>query len=200
VTAYDDPRACGAAIAVPLTRERFIADRVDARKQFVRQWTDSFPGFTADRLWAGYQATAGYGRMVAAEAEAAGVRVMTDAALSAWRTLAQTCHVLTLFAHWASGDTPSIEYADGIVPLQEAVDALPRRFDGVVDLTVCHSTQALAMLKRARPRCTVLANRDPAWLDVRLAIYRQIIRLLQRERLSYVDAAQRVHLAALEVM
>ena len=188
---------CGLLIAIPLTRDRFLSDAADARKDFVRQWLASLAGYAPERLWRDYERIATYVLQISDEARAGGVHVVTDASFESWAALARTRSVITLVAHWVAGSPPLIEYADGPHPLDEVVEALPAGFDGVLDLTVCHSTRAIAAIKTARPRCSVLTNREPARLDLRLAMYRQVLRLVQRERTRYVQAAQQVHLAAL---
>lgn len=189
---------CGLLMAVPLTRDRFLADANDGRMDFVRQWVASFVGYTPERLWRDYERIAGYGLQIVEEARKGGVHVVTDAPFASWPLITRTKEVVTLVAHWVAGSAPAIEYADGPRSLHEVVEALPADFAGVVDLTVCNSTRAIAAIKRARPRCSVLANRDATRLDLRLAMYRQVLRLVDRERTCYLEAAHRVHLAALE--
>jgi hypothetical protein len=185
-------------IALPLTRARFVADAADPRKDFVRQWAASFPGYPPDRLWDDYKPLAAYALRIADEARRASVRVAVDARFSSWTDAAHTSDVITLVAHWVSGAQPALEFSDGIRPLDTIVAALPGDFGGVIDLTVCHSTRAIAAFKARRPRATVLANREAAAPDVRLAMYRQVLHLVHCEGAGYVDAAERVHVAALE--
>jgi hypothetical protein len=189
---------CGLVVAVPLTRDHFLADAADMRKDFVRQFAASFAGYPAERLWLDYAPFATYALQVVGEARAMGVDTATDATFAAWTVATGRHDVITLVAHWIEGPLPAIEYADGPRRVDDVVETLPRDFAGLIDLTVCHSTRAIGAIKKARPRCSVLGNREPARLDVRLAMYRQIIRLVDREGTCYVDAAKRVHLAALE--
>jgi hypothetical protein len=191
-------RHCGLLVAVPLTREQFFADVTDARKEFIRRWVASFGGYSVAGLWSDYQPIAAYALQIVKEARQGGVAAVTNASFGSWAEMTAARNVVTLVAHWVGGPPGAIEYADGPHVLDDVVAALPRDFDGVLDLTVCHSTCAIAAIKRARPRCSVLANRNPANLDLRLAMYRQVLRLIGREGTGYTEALRRVHLAALE--
>ena len=190
---------CGLAFALPLSRDAFLEDYDNPSKDFVRNWVTQFEGLSLDHLWLGYGRLAAYARLVAAEAAALGVSVVTDVTLDSWAALTRARPITTLVAHWAESALHGVEFSTGIVPLEHVCAALPGRYRGLLDLTVCHSSQAIAPLKRARPGCTVLANREAARLDIRLAMYRQILRVLNHERITYVDAAARVHMAGLEV-
>jgi hypothetical protein len=199
VLGADRLQDCGLAFALPLSRDAFLDDYENPSKDFVRNWVMQFEGLSLNRLWLGYSALADYARLVAAEAEALGVRVLTEVTLKSWAALTLARPITTLVAHWAESGLHGVEFSSGIVQLDEVCAALPGEYRGVLDLTICHSSQAIAPLKRARPQCTVLANREAARLDIRLAMYRQIVRILNHERINYVDAAARVHMAGLEV-
>jgi hypothetical protein len=198
VACHEPPQRYGLLVTVPLTREQFLADATNGRKEFVRQWVASLSGYAPEQLWRDYERIAGFTLQIVSEAREAGVQAVTDGCYGSWTAMAATSDVITLVAHWVAGPPAGFEYADGPRPLDEVVDALPEDFGGIIDLTVCHSTNAIPAFKKARPRCSVLANREPARLDLRLAMYRQILRLVRRERQGYIAAAQRVHLAALE--
>lgn len=199
MTGPDRLQDCGLAFALPLSRDAFVEDFDNPAKDFVRNWVSQFEGLSLDRLWSGYARLAAYARLIASEAEALGVWVLTEVTLDSWAALTLARPITTLVAHWAENGLDGVEFSTGIVQLEQVCAALPRRYSGLIDLTVCHSAQAIAPFKRARPGCTVLANREPARLDIRLAMYRQILRLLNYERTTYVDAAARVHMAGLEV-
>jgi hypothetical protein len=197
----ETPRDCALALAIPLTREAWYADKDDERMDFIRSWVASFPGYNVERLWNDYSRVAAYTNTMAAEADAKGVMVSTAATPESWGRLIATRRVVTLVAHWVNdAGAVHFEFRDGLARLERLIDRLPLDYAGVLDLTVCYSAEAIAPFKRARPGCTVLANKKPANLAVRLAMYRQIVKILSVERTTYVEAAMRVHLAALEVI
>jgi hypothetical protein len=197
----ESPRDCSLFVAVPLTRGAFVADVADRDKDFVRAWASGFPGYPVERLWDDYRPIAAYASAVVAEASAAGVTVPPDATFEAWNRLTRGPTVITIFAHLAEQDgVETIEYRDAAVSVDAVCAALPADFAGVLDFTICYSASLIATVKRERPRCTVIANREKARLDVRLAIYRQTLRILVHEPMTYVEAAARVRLAALEAL
>lgn len=194
----DAPSDCALAIALPFDRAAFVADADDAGKDFVRSWSLAARAPAGD-LWPAYARILEYAKTVGDEVRDLGGLVAAPATLQAWSRLVHSRRVVALIAHWAArteGDR--IEFADGLVTVDQLVSVLPPDYNGVLDLTTCHSTRAIRWIKRARPGCTVLANRGETDLDIRLAVYRQILRVLQRERTSYVEAASKVHLALLE--
>jgi hypothetical protein len=191
-------RRCGLLVALPLTREQFVADATNARKEFIRRWVASFGRYEGAGLWSDYRPIAAYALQIIKEARQGGAAAVTNASFGSWAEMTAARDVVTLVAHIMAGPPGAIEYADGPHVLDDVIAALPPAFDGVIDLTVCHSPRAIAAIKRARPRCSVLASRHPANLDLRLAMYRQVLRLIDRQGTGYTEALQRVHLAALE--
>jgi hypothetical protein len=85
-----------------------------------------------------------------------------------------------------------VELTDGFASIPELINAIPPDYDGVIDLSVCHSTLIAEPIKRARPRCLVISNRRPAALAARLIRYRYVLRqlALQPERFTDVVITQ----------
>jgi hypothetical protein len=83
---------------------------------------------------------------------------------------------------------PAVEFADGLLPLEQVVAAVPETFDGVLDLTVCNSTLLAEEIRRRCKRGLIIANAFPATLDMRMEFYNAAIDLVQRRHVSYQDA------------
>ena len=197
----DRPTDCGLIVGLPTSHEAFLDDAMNVEKSFVRAWAASRRGSSVEALWREYQAIMDYAATIGAEAAESGVAVVLGGAQASWPALVTRRRVVTLIAHWVQRDgRSSVEFTDGLATIGRLIAQIPAGFSGVLDLTTCPSAHAIAVLKHARPACTVLTNRDAAPLDVRLAMYRQIVRILGSEQTTYVEAAARVHHAALEVV
>jgi hypothetical protein len=82
---------------------------------------------------------------------------------------------------------PAIEFADGMHTVAAFIDAIPRLFDGVLDMTVCNSVILGAAVKRSRPDCLVAVNRYPAEMHVRLTLYQLAVVPLAKRKAPYID-------------
>ena len=154
-----------------------------------------------ERVWEIYEPYARLALAVAREAESQGVLVRLRASREDWRSLLRHRSAVALFAH-RRNERPEdpvdrIEFADRCYAIPELVPAIPEDYEGVLDFTVCYSLALAPAVKTARPRCTVVMNKRAARLDYRLAIYRQLLRLLATGGFSYVDALAEVQLALL---
>jgi hypothetical protein len=91
-----------------------------------------------------------------------------------------------LFSHW---DSERVEFADGLQSISKVVEAVPRTFSGVLDLSVCHPGKLVARLKVERPsiamiRFTNVSTTPKLWLLFYLALFKA----LAENQLSYLEA------------
>lgn len=196
----DSPRDCALALAFPLDRAEFLRSiETEPPYGFVRQWLARFSGYPVELLWQDYAPIAAYAKGLAEEASAAGVLVEEEATLTRWLKLLNARRITSLVAHWAEQDQADlIQFAGGFVPLSECINSMPINFSGVLDLTVCHSSRFIDQIKKQRPASTILANRNVARLGVRLAMYRQVLRLLATGEYTFIDAMLKIHRSGLE--
>lgn len=82
---------------------------------------------------------------------------------------------------------PAIELCEGLAGIEQVNAALPRQFH-VLDLTVCDSVLLAERLRADRPDGLILANPRPTTPDFRLVLYREVVGLMARHRVSYPDA------------
>jgi hypothetical protein len=87
---------------------------------------------------------------------------------------------------------PMIEFAEGLRTLPQLIEAVPRDFRGVLDLTVCNSVIAANSIRHVRPDCLVAANRKPAVLRVRLYLYGLVVKLLSKQPRPYIEAVTQI--------
>lgn len=106
---------------------------------------------------------------------------------------------MSLFAHCPEkASSGAIEFADGLHTIAELVDVVPADFSGVMDLTICYFTRLMEAIKHKAPRCQIVLNRKRASLGLRLAIYREAVRLVATGGYSHVDALAEIQLSLLK--
>lgn len=190
---------CGLAFAFPLSREEFLgAVTTEPPDGFVRQWLRRFSGYPAEELWLDYAPIAKYAMDLSNCTEAKGVLVERRANVRSWtRLLERRC--VTLFAHWVERvDCDLIQFSGELTDISKCVSQLDPTYGGVLDFTVCGSARLIDRVKFRCPKSTVLANRNRARLDVRLAMYRQALRLVESGAYTFVEAVRKVHKSGLE--
>jgi hypothetical protein len=85
-----------------------------------------------------------------------------------------------------------LEFVDCFQVVDQILSTVPTDYAGTLDLTVCNSTVLAEEVRRKCRRCLVLANEQPATLDFRFAVYRQVIRSLARRSEPYEEAMFRI--------
>lgn len=81
----------------------------------------------------------------------------------------------------------AIELSDGMHTVSEFAESIPATFDGVLDLTVCHSMVLGGAVKAKRPHCTVALGRCATDLRVRIALYEIAVRMIRGRRKTFMD-------------
>ncbi|HKV91283.1 MAG TPA: hypothetical protein VJW20_01910 [Candidatus Angelobacter sp.] len=96
------PRDCALLIAVPVTREKFLADLEPGHDGDFIQAFCRKQRLGPDGLWSAYEPVASLTLDVGSEAHRRGVTVMYDATLSEFAERIPRAKVITLVAHWRS--------------------------------------------------------------------------------------------------
>lgn len=87
----------------------------------------------------------------------------------------------------------AIELSDGLHSISELVSVVAPDWRGTLDLTVCNST-VLGNAIRLRARGSlVVMNEEPADLVSRLALYKQVIRMISHRKQSYMRCMLDMH-------
>lgn len=86
-----------------------------------------------------------------------------------------------------------LELADRLCSVWEFIQSVPRDFDGIVDMTVCNSIIPAEALRRHRSDCNVVCNTYRARAEVRLEIYRHVIRSLAAKSEPFEEVSARAH-------
>lgn len=196
------PRDCALALAFPLSREEFFhSAQSEPEDGFIRTWIRRYPGYPLEQLWLDFAPVARYADCLATTASDLGVLVERGTDLACWVAALSQRRVTTLVAHWSPREGQDfIQFADGFVLSRDCAESLPNPFYGVLDMTICRSVRLIESIKSRRPQCTILANKNTASLNLRLAIYRQALRLLATGKYSFVDAMLKIHHSGLEVL
>lgn len=88
--------------------------------------------------------------------------------------------------------TPVLELHDGIATMDELRAAIPPRFSGVLDLSVCNSVALGESIKRGRSGFLVVENEFLARIDLRLVRYALMLGRLAIGKARYTDALAEV--------
>jgi hypothetical protein len=90
------------------------------------------------------------------------------------------------------------EFSDGLKTAGTLIFAVPESYNGILDLSLCHSSTVGEVIKQHRRGCTVIRNKKSATPFFKLTRYKLVIRALKRQPAPYVDAITRVQIAMLE--
>lgn len=116
-----------------------------------------------------------------------GIKLVEDFSLE---DLARSCsggaRVVALFSHW-TGDR--IEFADGLRGADDVVAAIPRQFDGILDLTVCHPMPVVQAVDAERS-CLVKVSRRDVPPDLGFAVYALVFTALKERQTCYLTALE----------
>jgi hypothetical protein len=85
-----------------------------------------------------------------------------------------------------------LEFQGAFQRLDHILQSLPREYDGTFDLTCCNSTVFAEDVRRRYRRSLVMSNELPASFEYRMAVYRQVMRILSRTKTSYEEAVFRI--------
>jgi hypothetical protein len=87
----------------------------------------------------------------------------------------------------------SVEFSDRMHGVQKVVDAVPKGFNGTLDLTTCSSVVLGKAIKASHPDCLVAMNRYATALHVRMPLYKLVIEELEQRPAIFADALSRFH-------
>ena len=96
------PSECALAIAIPLTRESFLSDLTDDRKDFVKAFASKRKSLSHEGLWTAYAPYAEFASRIVKELADLGVDVSLDVTLDEFCEHLRKREVTTLVAHWSS--------------------------------------------------------------------------------------------------
>lgn len=177
------PRDCVLAFSIPTTREAFFhALRNPERRDFI-------PNCCPD--WQDYHfQIASYMERLVPSLETLGTSVERDLTLRGFGALLRRAQhpVIILFSHWRSD---AVEFADGIAPLPAIIREVPDSFRGIIDLCVCHPDSLATRLRDGWPHSVVKFTGVKTTPALWLYIYLVIMKILNEEDTTYLDAVER---------
>jgi hypothetical protein len=92
---------------------------------------------------------------------------------------------------------PILELGDGLKTMDQLLAAIPHRFAGVLDLSVCNSFAFAESIKRRRQNCVIVENVFLARVEVRLVRYALVLARLAHRPARYSDALSDVSEASI---
>jgi hypothetical protein len=178
------PRDCVIAFGIPITREAFFhALRTPQGRDFVPNCCPDWQDY--------YFQIVSYTDRFVPLLEQLGAVVVRDVSLKKFGELLREAQqtVVILFSHWRS---EAVEFADGLAPVPAVVREVPNSFRGIVDLCVCHPDSLAVHLSDRWPHSVVKFSGVKTTPALWLYIYFAVMRILNEEDATYMDAVERV--------
>ena len=185
------PAHCTVVIGLPCTRPGFEHSVRTSDNAYARQYPGGWDQYCVQWLTPMNQ--------FARAAQSLGVKLVPEASAA---TLKASFHrpdlaVLVLLSHWSAH---AVEMAGGFASVADLVDMVPDRFDGVLDLCICHPDGLAAALVREKPACLVRFKPrkvSPLWW---LPYFEGLFRMLASGKFTYVQAYELINLELAERM
>lgn len=178
------PRDCVIAFGIPITREAFF------HALLTPQGRDFVPNCCPD--WQDYYfQIVSYTDRLVPLLEQLGAVIVRDVSLKKFGELLRQPQqpVVILFSHWRS---EAVEFADGLAPIPAVIREVPNSFRGIVDLCVCHPDSLAVHLGGRWPHSVVKFSGVKTTPALWLYIYFGVMRTLNEEDTTYMDAVERV--------
>src|SRR5437764_15417716 len=121
------PSDCVLAFGIPTCEDEFGEAREDSKRDFVK-----------NQIWEKYDFQfVSHLRKIEPRFVKLGLKIVHKLTLQDFGKLFRDSSnkVVILFSHWTDN---TVEFFDGMATEDEIVSAIPREFDGIVDLTICH--------------------------------------------------------------
>jgi hypothetical protein len=198
------PRNCVLLFGVPMDSRAFVSDLQRADLEYARNFSDGYPGAAPAFIAEDYERLIAKPlREVAGTVSKWGVEVCLNGTLEAVRDAFGHARVVALVAHTqAPEDEPNgaeedraeraarrhIELRDGPATIRSLSEAIPKGWNGIVDMIVCKSKAHAYALKRDHPEATFIVNTRHASPVFRIRFFESTIALLRREPQPYGDA------------
>jgi hypothetical protein len=97
--------------------------------------------------------------------------------------------VVILFSHWRG---EAVEFADGLAQAPAVICEVPNSFRGILDLCVCHPDSLAIQLGEKWPDSVVKFTGVETTPALWLYIYLFVMKILNEENTTYLDALERV--------
>jgi len=147
------PNDCVLAFGIPTNKAQFLEDIENPAKDFADLFDGSWHRYN-------HQVIKPFNSVIP-KLKKWGVEILPSI------SLAQFGQVLTknekksftLFSHWAENQ---VEFSDGLIPIEDIIDHIPKSFKGVLDLCICHPNALVLKIKEERPNCQVrfISNKE----------------------------------------
>ncbi|MGZ3790660.1 MAG: hypothetical protein ACXVCQ_19205 [Bacteriovorax sp.] len=176
---------CVMAIAVPLTENGYRTDRSEPReKKDFSHFIEPFPLYQ-EKIISPVTRTIKI-------LETAGVSIFTEVSLSDFSQLFDgRFDVIILFTHSCK---QRIEFRDGLSLAENVVDQIPKEFEGIIDLSICHPTELVKTIDRILPNVVCHYINELVtpiiWMQYFIFIFKH---LLDNPNINYLRASEMAH-------
>ena len=172
---------CRVVVGIPLDLAAFRADLERPDADFVH----------CHPIWALYRREViEPAAHVLETARRVGAGVITGATLDDFEAMfTEPLDVIFLITHWC-GET--IEFRDGLHPVQSVIERIPPRFDGAIDLCVCHPESLAIAIRDRFPEVVTHYPRIPAKPRAFFPYVRAMLWRLSHGDCSYLTASSEI--------
>lgn len=183
------PAHCTVVIGLPCTRRGFEHSMRASDEAYARQYPGGWDQYLVQWLAPMNQ--------FARAAQSLGVNLVQEVSPATFKAsfLRPDLAVLVLMSHWSAD---AVEMDGGFTSVRDLVDMVPDRFDGVLDLCICHPDGLAAALVREKPACLVRFKPrtvSPLWW---LHYFEGLFRMLASGKFTYVQAYELINLELAE--
>lgn len=174
-------------IGIPYTQEQFRLCFEKPSCDFIDALQLMYGTNDREILWTYFSSTARKTELAVKELRKRNVRIIhiesTDDLKDAF---SYDNIIITTHHHRASR---ALDFYGTIVPEEELVRSIPKDYKGTVDLSSCNSADFQLKCKLRAPLCTFIAVGATSSLELRLSLYRLVVRyLLKHNNATYLEA------------
>lgn len=175
------PSNCVLGFGIPTSKNDFFRDQSDSNKDFAKMfngmWGKYYHQFIKDL------------ERVEPLLKETGLNVKHNLKLSDYQSLFEGNDVVILFSHWKND---RIEFSDGLINIEDIIQAIPDEFTGIIDLCVCHPNKLAMKIRENKPNCLVRYIPRAATPSSWLKFYSIFFTYLKQKDLTYLTALEDV--------
>ena len=177
-------------IGVPYTKEQFAqCCRTDRDSDFIESLEFKYGTNDKETLWNRYQSTANKIRDCVNFLMGKGVTILCVSSPKDLESVF-THSVVIITAH-RHRYLDCFDFMGNTIPLDDVADIIPRDYNGIVDVSSCHSASFQMQWKKKRINARYIAASTESSIDLRLFIYEHAIRhMISNPSKSYLQSLE----------
>jgi hypothetical protein len=191
------PCNCLLAISLPLTKKDFYNDLENKINSYVKSRDAKYPGLKKEDLWTiDHLSFIKLYEETKRELIFCGLTIKENFKISDLKMINE--YDVTTFITHSIVEKKQIEFYDGLFFDYEFVKNMPDDFCKIIDLTNCNSNFLQDPIKIKYKECITIAHEHPVNLDFNLIFYKNLMKLLHKRDLNYIDAFTKLRISLLQ--